>query len=225
MHLKRNLGMAALLGGIVFSGATFSEEAAMKVKITKDLASITVKHQGKDVVIMRNQDKSHTINPMYLKTSRSCPPFCISPVSAHPGVETIGELEMIDHLAKAGKGEQVLVVDSRTPEWMVRGTIPGSVNIPWLKISPRDNAPFETGEMDTRDTILSEQFGAIKNNGSWDFSKAKTLALFCNGIWCEQSLNNIRTLTKLGYPAEKLKWYRGGMQAWEIVGLTTTKSR
>jgi hypothetical protein len=26
-----------------------------------------------------------------------------------------------------------------------------------------------------------------------------------------------------GYPADKIKWYRGGMQSWEIVGLTTVK--
>jgi hypothetical protein len=25
----------------------------------------------------------------------------------------------------------------------------------------------------------------------------------------------------LGYPAHKLKWYRGGMQAWMMLGLTT----
>jgi len=30
-------------------------------------------------------------------------------------------------------------------------------------------------------------------------------------------------LLKFGYPPEKIKWYRGGMQAWETVGLTTIK--
>ena len=29
------------------------------------------------------------------------------------------------------------------------------------------------------------------------------------------------TLLTLGYPAEKLKWYRGGMQSWEQFGFTT----
>jgi len=28
-------------------------------------------------------------------------------------------------------------------------------------------------------------------------------------------------LIKLGYPEEKMKYYRGGMQAWQLLGLTT----
>jgi hypothetical protein len=31
----------------------------------------------------------------------------------------------------------------------------------------------------------------------------------------------IRKLIALGYPPELLKYYRGGMQAWRSVGLTT----
>ncbi|MDH5471784.1 MAG: rhodanese-like domain-containing protein, partial [Gammaproteobacteria bacterium] len=38
-----------------------------------------------------------------------------------------------------------------------------------------------------------------------------------------QSPNNIKNLLKLNYPAEKIKWYRGGMQNWENLGLTTVK--
>jgi len=30
-------------------------------------------------------------------------------------------------------------------------------------------------------------------------------------------------LLALGYPAHKIKWYRGGMQDWEILGLNTAK--
>ena len=32
-----------------------------------------------------------------------------------------------------------------------------------------------------------------------------------------------QALLKYGYPAAKIKWYRDGMQAWEILGLTTAK--
>ena len=28
------------------------------------------------------------------------------------------------------------------------------------------------------------------------------------------------TMLKLGYPADRIKWYRGGMQDWEILGLS-----
>ncbi len=71
--------------------------------------------------------------------------------------------------------------------------------------------------------IMNQQFGVIEQEGLWDFSKAKTLVLFCNGMWCGQSPRNIMALVKFGYPAEKIKWYRGGMQNWEILGLSTVK--
>jgi hypothetical protein len=32
-------------------------------------------------------------------------------------------------------------------------------------------------------------------------------------------------LLKFGYPPHKLKWYRGGMQDWEILGLTTVPGK
>jgi hypothetical protein len=33
----------------------------------------------------------------------------------------------------------------------------------------------------------------------------------------------IRVLLELGYPAEKIKWYRGGMQSWLGLSMTSTK--
>ena len=72
--------------------------------------------------------------------------------------------------------------------------------------------------------ILTEQFGAKDLEGLWDYSNAKTLVMFCNGMWCGQSPNNIKNLLKFGYPADKIKWYRGGMQNWEILGLSTAKA-
>lgn len=70
---------------------------------------------------------------------------------------------------------------------------------------------------------LELEFNAALSDGLWDFTNAKTLVLFCNGPWCEQSPTNIRTLLRMGYPANKLKWYRGGIQSWEQFGLTTVK--
>ena len=37
----------------------------------------------------------------------------------------------------------------------------------------------------------------------------------------DQSSRAIQALLSLGYPAAKLKYYRGGMQAWKLLGLTT----
>nr|CAC9967429.1 hypothetical protein [uncultured Gammaproteobacteria bacterium]CAC9971233.1 hypothetical protein [uncultured Gammaproteobacteria bacterium] len=70
--------------------------------------------------------------------------------------------------------------------------------------------------------ILIKQFGVIDNgSGVLNFSKAKTLYLFCNGSWCGQSPAAIRALLSLGYPESKLKYYRSGMNAWHSLGLST----
>jgi len=192
----------------------------LKVKITRDIASVDVMHNGKKVTIQRNQNNKNNVDPRFAKTSRNCPPFCINPMVLAPGVETLGEVEVLDYLKKMSDGDKsILVVDSRTPNWVKAGTIPGAKNIPWTKLSVKKGAdPLSIAE------IVTGEFGAReKDDDSFDYSKAKTLVLFCNGMWCGQSPNNIRTLLKMGYPANKIKWYRGGMQNWENLGFTTVK--
>lgn len=188
------------------------------VGITLDRAYVEVLHNGKKVKIERNQDNKNTVKADYALTSRPCPPFCIRPMALAPGVETIGELEMLDYLvAKDQPGSDILVIDSRTPDWVARGTIPGSINIPWTRLKEDTSDPL------TIAGILTDEFGAIFEDDLWDFSNARTLVMFCNGMWCGQSPRNIMTLMRFGYPAHKIKWYRGGMQDWEVLGLTTVK--
>jgi len=189
------------------------------VGITPDMTSVSVMHNGKKTSITRNQDQKNTVNPAFAKTSRKCPPFCIQPVVLAPGVETIAEVEMLDYLSKMSAGDaSILVIDSRTPDWVKKGTIPGAVNIPWTALNPAKGAdPISIGE------IMVDKFGVKELEGLWDYSGAKTLVMFCNGMWCGQSPNNIKNLLKFGYPADKIKWYRGGMQDWEILGLSTIK--
>lgn len=202
--------------GLVTVFLSFSSQA-LEVNITRDLASVEVTHQGKKVQIMRNQDEMSTITPDFMLTSRPCPPFCVQPMQLAPGVETIGELEVLDYLQRKESDDSILVIDSRTADWVAKGSIPGSINIPWNTVSASAGAdPMSITE------ILTEQFGVREQEGLFDFSAAKTLVLFCNGAWCGQSPANIRTLLKYGYPADKIKWYRGGMQAWYTFGLSTT---
>ncbi len=202
---------------LLFVGLTQAED--WPVKITQELAYLDVVHNGQTVRIQRKQSASSTVNPDYAKTSRPCPPFCIQPIKLSENVETVGELEVINYLREVSAGNKsILVIDSRTPDWVSKGSIPGSVNIPWTKLKPDAGAdPFTISD------ILQNQFGVISLEGLWDFTNAKTLVLFCNGMWCGQSPSNIQTLLSYGYPANKLKWYRGGMQDWENLGLTIVK--
>jgi len=190
----------------------------LEVNISADLASVEVIHQGRKVTIMRNQDQGNSINPEFAKTSRKCPPFCIQPSELAPGVRTIAELEVLHFLKKMSDDDaSVLVIDSRTPAWVAKGIIPGAVNIPWdtLEIGKSNPAVVQT--------LLENQLGAERRDGFWNFDKAKTLVLFCNGSWCGRSPTTIKGLLGIGYPAHKLLWYRGGMQDWESLGLTTLK--
>lgn len=212
--MKTLLGIGFSVFAFVYSSLLIAEP----VGITPEISSVEVIHKGKPVLIERNQDNKNTIVADYALTSRPCPPFCIRPIELAPGVQTVGELEMLDFLVQAGKADsKILVIDSRTPDWVAKGTIPGSVNIPWTLLKEDTSDPI------TIAGILEERFGAIDEDGLWNFSEVKTLVLFCNGMWCGQSPRNIMTLIKYGYPANKIKWYRGGMQNWQALGLTTVK--
>ena len=218
--LKAKLvAVSMLAAGLTISANAFA--AGKPVGITPKMMDAEVVHDGKTVKISRNQDNKNTVNPSFAKTSRPCPPFCIQPSTLAPGVETIGEVEVIEYLQKMSGGDKsILVVDSRTPDWVKKGTIPGAKNIPWTKLNPAKGAdPVSIME------IMESEFGVTESEGLLNFSNAKTLVLFCNGMWCGQSPNNIKNLLKFGYPAHKIKWYRGGMQDWEILGLSTVPGK
>ena len=163
----------------IIIGISLGVAHAAEVNITTELESIEVTHNGEKVTIIRNQDTSNMVSSAYAKTSRNCPPFCIQPINLAPGVETVGELELLEYLERKEQGDDsILVIDSRTPDWVEKGTIPGAVNIPWPRLSPNAGAdPFEIAE------IFEEQFGAFEQEGFWNYSAAKTLVLFCNGMW------------------------------------------
>ena len=191
---------------------------ALEVNITAALASVDVLHHGQKITIMRNQDQANTINPDFTQTSRACPPFCIQPGALAAGVTTIAELEVLQFLKQINEGDASrMVIDSRTRNWVEKGAIPGAVNIPWdtLEVGKSDSADIQA--------ILENQLGAKRQGDFWNFDNVKTLAFYCNGPWCGQSSTTINDLLKIGYPAHKLHWYRGGMQDWESLGLTTVK--
>lgn len=217
---------------LLFSFATQAKE--VKVKITNDKSYAMVRSGGKSIKIIRIQDTSHIIDGSFSKTSRPCPPFCINPLSIDDRVNTVAELEVIRFMETAVyRGEGVLV-DARTPSWHKKGTIPGSVNIPFT-LFEKDPEDIELAEVleslgavergDVNPVLLMvENIGLLdgdQKTEQWDFTDAKELLVWCNGPWCGQSPRAIRALLAIGYPAEKLHYYRGGMQMWQSLGLTT----
>ena len=214
MKLRTLFAASALFAALAAPMAA----SALDVNIAVGLPSVDVMHNGQKVTIQRNQNQDNNVNPAFAKTSRKCPPFCIQPAVLAPGVQTIGEMEVIHYLKMMSDGDKsIIVVDSRTPDWVEKGTIPGAVNIPWDQLNIGKSDPITVQE------ILEKHFGVKSQDGFYMFDNAKTVVMFCNGPWCGQSPTNIKGLLKIGYPADKIKWYRGGMQDWEALGLTTVK--
>jgi rhodanese-related sulfurtransferase len=190
--------MAALVLGLAGPAA-----AQDPVNIRPDMPSVTVETRSGTAEISRIQDTDNRISGDWARTSRPCPPFCIQPMTPAEGVTTIGELELLDML----QDEAAIVVDSRTPDWFKGGSIPGAINIPYTEATDR----------------LGELGCAIDFDG-WDCAEARPVALFCNGLWCGQSPSAIRRMIEAGYPADKIHYYRGGMQTWRLLGLSVTGS-
>jgi len=196
------------------ASATPSEFQRTTIFITKDLHHIDVKHRGRMIRIQRAQDPEHRLTNSFARTSRVCPPFCTQPFQIAPKVNIVGELELLNFIShKSSKGTGVLI-DGRLPQWYAKATIPSAVNLPF---------PVFDNKIDT--TIVKRLFLLLgadeKDRNQWDFSTAKELLIFGNGIWGVQSAKTIKNLLALGYPAEKIYWYRGGLQDWLQVGLTT----
>lgn len=116
----------------------------------------------------------------------------IQPLQLAPGVQTIAELELIEHL-EAG----LPVVDTRGGVQREQATIPGARGI------PHDEIVARVHELD----------------------RSRPTVLFCNGPQCGATPEAVCALLEHGYPAEKLRYYRGGVHDWMTLGLPVEGSR
>lgn len=138
----------------------------------------------------------------------------IQPMRIDPEVETFGELEVLDFIEKMQKNPSMLLIDSRSEDSYSNLTIPGAVNLPHTYLSEPNTFPEEYLK------VLA-QLGVRIENKVYRFDNVKTIAVFCNASWCAQSPQMIKSLLKIGYPPGKIKWYRGGMQDWLAVNMTS----
>ena len=140
----------------------------------------------------------------------------ISPMQIHKDITTYGEIEVLAFIDDMQYDDTMLFIDARGEEWYEYRTIPGAINIHYVYMKSPE--------------IFEEEYKAFLKKLSikgekkpYNFSQAKTILLFGNGAWCSQSPIMIKTLLALGYPPEKMKWYRGGIDAWLGLSMTTTK--
>jgi len=228
----------ALLAWLAAVPAVAEEEVVVGdsafIPLAENKPYMYVIHNGRSVKIQRVQDQEYELKGYFAKTARKCPPFCIQPISVDPRVQTIGEIELFDFMEGELRDGRGLLIDARTPTWYEKGTIPGSINIPFTELSKEPSDPVMAqylkdfgakprGEVGAFTRFL-EKWGLIDatfKTDNWDFSEAKDLVLWCNGPACGQSPRAIRGLLAAEYPPEKIKYYRGGMQLWQLWGLTT----
>jgi len=195
-----------------FSTALNANENVV-VKITEEIPYLTVNHLGQEIKVARIQDTNNILTDDYTKTSRECPPFCIHPTKINDDIETIAEVEMAKFLkTKVNRGEGK-VVDTRLKSWYELETIPSAINIPYTVIQSADKK--------TAEKIFKILGMKVEKDGKWNFKNAQELALFDNGVWCEQADHFISGMLKNGYPANKIFYYRSGFQGWKLLGLTT----
>lgn len=192
--------------------ACLATTASAQSFIKKDVTEFTVTLNGETCTIGRNQNKDNTVHPSYSTTARGMP----QPINLGRGIQTLGELELIDYMKKAEGDDTITIVDTRTEGWHHNLRIPCTVNVPYTQLNDdKDIAIF----------ALLDNFGVDENDdGTLNFDNAKTIVGYCNGFWCGQTpgmfVKAKYSLINLGYPAEKLKYYRGGMQAWTALGMS-----
>ncbi len=230
--MKKTLASIILVTLVTVSFSARAQNAAVKITENKSYSTV---HDGSELIkISRIQDTSNVIDESFAKTSRPCPPFCINPLSLDERIQTVAELEVIKFMeTQLYHGEGVLV-DTRSQYTHQQGTIPGSMNIPFSVFEKAADSVeltevFESLGVVERSGVnpvllMVEGFGLLEGNQKterWDFSHAKDLLLWCDDPWCDQSPRAIQGLITAGYPAEKLYYYRGGMQMWQSLGLTT----
>ena len=188
----------------------------------------------KDITIEREIDplckNIHITNEMFWQgkyASNDVPEVCkstfitsagktIYPMQIHRGVETYGEVEVMAFIKKMQEDKSMLFIDTRDEEWYEYRTIPGAINIHYVYL-------MMPKVFEEEYKVSLAKLGIIGNEKPYDFSHAKTILLFCNGAWCSQSPKMVKALLTLGYPTEKIKWYRGGMQTWLSAGMTSTR--
>ncbi len=127
----------------------------------------------------------------------------IQPLVPQPGVTPVTEIDVLHAL----NDPSTMVIDMRDDEEPLGPTIPNSYHIPYTELEDR----------------LDELGCQPRGKSQWDCTNAFKIVAFCHGPMCVQSPAGIARIVHMGFPVNKISYYRGGMMDWEALGLTTVK--
>lgn len=238
-RLSQCIAAAILVSGFNAGAVLADAKGGSRIAPLKpDVPYVFVVHNGRSIRVERNINDSFivrsTIRSVLSHQSDTCPPFCLTPINLELPVDTFGEAEMIDFMLNELREDTGTLVDIRNPRDYDLATIPGSVSHFIQKI--------QKGVGDEEFDAMLESFGAKRHDGIdfitqvkgwiglqdtsmmtsvWDFSDARTLVIWTNSSLEKSPAIAIEKLLEAGYPAGKLKWYRGGMAAWQFWGFNT----
>jgi rhodanese-related sulfurtransferase len=160
---------------------------------------------------------AHTKVPEACKSTYVHTTGKLLPMQLHEDIMTYGELEVLAFMKQMQTDDSMMLIDGRKQDWYDYRTIPGAINMPFHHFKERESFEFEF------EHALRMLGVKIQTDETLDFTQVKTIVVFCNGPWCNQSVAMIEALVEIGYPAEKISWYRGGMQTWLAAGMTSTR--
>jgi len=196
--------IVVFIGIVVLNAGQFD-----KVRITPKMSYLYVYHKGKAVKVHRIQDTENKLTGEYARQFR--PEKDIQPIKIHKNIQTIAEVELLHFMKTKVNNKQGLLVDLRDKEEYIKESIPSAVNIP-------ANVRNDKVKVEKILTILGAKRAL---DGSLNVDDTQVIAVYCNGLWCNKASKFISTFLDLGYPAEKILYYRGGFQMWKILGFTT----
>jgi rhodanese-related sulfurtransferase len=246
---KSSLSLRALIASICVSSALVSTHSIADAQSGKVIAPLKenmpylfVVHQGRSIKVERDIDSSFrapaSIRGSLMTNSEVCPPFCLLPNKLDIPVETVGEAEIVDFMLSQIRDNKGSLIDVRSKSQYKTGTIPGSLHYPITRFKQDEDGTkleviFEELGAKRRDNVSwidqqLEQFGLVDTSlltPKWDFTKAKDLIFWSNAATSTLSPDAIRIMYKAGYPAQKMRWYRGGIAAWHYWGFTTFKTK
>lgn len=193
-----------------WAGLSASAGQAQELGITESLRDLSFARNGVTHTVGRSLSASDPAANLRAAIDPACPPSCVQPMQAAPGVVTVAELEVLEFMAGPVAEGTGLLVDARLADWFARGSLPGAISMPYPALSPENSFLPD----------ILQALGARRDAAGWEFDAAFDLLVFGNGPASDMAGRAVRGLLDAGYPAAKLRWYRGGVIGWADLGLT-----
>jgi len=201
--------------------------------LTAMLAVNTVQAKGVSTRISASHDMPEfSANIVSTNAYLPCSSACAEQIKIDRRVHNVAELDVLKFMQTAIHSGRAMIIDTRSPERHSQGTIPDSINIPYttfekpLSEQSLVRALKQLGAKKRHHVNpllrLVEKLGFFQGNqktDQWDFSQVKEVLLWCDNAHCKQSPRAINGLLKAGFPADKICYYRAGMQMWQTLGL------